>query len=62
MHLLVLILKNRIGANRIVFNSYLNEKYVPVHELVTIITTKGVLVCYIINSIGKCLVKIVINI
>lgn len=45
-------IKNRIGANRIVFNSYLNEKYVPVHELVTIITTKGVLVCYIINSIG----------
>lgn len=25
----------------------------PVHELVTIITTKGVLVCYIINSIGE---------
>lgn len=46
-------IKNRIGANRIVFNSYLNEKYVPVHELVTIITTKGVLVCYIINSIGE---------
>lgn len=46
-------IRNRIGANRIVFNSYLNEKYVPVHELVTIITTKGVLVCYIINSIGE---------
>lgn len=46
-------IKNRIGANRIVFNSYLNEKYVPVHELVTIITTNGVLVCYIINSIGE---------
>lgn len=46
-------IKNRIGNNRIVFNSYLNEKYIPVHELVTIITSKGILVCYIINSIGE---------
>lgn len=46
-------LKNRVGNNRIIFNSYLNEKYVPIHELVTIITNKGVLVCYVINSIGE---------
>ncbi len=46
-------IKNRIGNNRIIFNSYLNDKYVPVHELVTIITIKGILVCYIVNSSGE---------
>ena len=46
-------IKNRIGNNRIIFNSYLNDKYVPVHELVTIITAKGILVCYVVNSSGE---------
>ena len=46
-------IKNRIGNNRIIFNSYLNDKYVPVHELVTIITVKGILVCYVVNSSGE---------
>ncbi len=45
-------IKNRVGENRIIFNSYLNDKYIPIHELVTIITSKGILACYIFTSSG----------
>ncbi len=45
--------KNRIGKHKIIYNSYLNEKYQPLHSFVTVVHSKGILVCYIFTSSGS---------
>ncbi|MDO4199023.1 MAG: hypothetical protein Q4D13_08570 [Erysipelotrichaceae bacterium] len=45
-------IKNQLGTHKIVYNSYLNEKYEPIHQFITVYTLKGVLVCYINGSTG----------
>lgn len=46
-------LNQEIGFHRILFNSYLNQEKKLVHEFVTIFHEKGIMVFYIVTSIGE---------